>query len=102
MITNQLKLNKDRYTVCFQSRFGKKWLSPFTEDIITQEANKGSKKLLVIPAAFVADCLETIVEISMDYQELFKEHGGEKLHMVESLNDNDTWVGSIKKIITHQ
>jgi len=100
LIADKLNLGKKDYTLCFQSRFGKNWLSPFTEDLILKEAEKGSKKLLVIPAAFVADCLETIVEISIDYQELFIQKGGRKIQMVESLNDNDLWVKAIQKIIT--
>ena len=48
---------------------------------------KGNKKLLVFSPAFVADCLETIEEIGGEYNELFQEHGGEKLQLVESLND---------------
>ncbi|RLD78268.1 MAG: ferrochelatase [Bacteroidetes bacterium] len=99
LIAKQLNLDEKNYTVCFQSRFGKKWLSPFTEDIILNEAKKGSKKLLVIPAAFVADCLETVVEIGEDYQDLFVLHDGEKVQMVESLNDNNMWVDTVKEII---
>lgn len=101
LIAEKLNLSEKNYTVCFQSRFGKKWLNPFTEDIILKESKKGSKKLLVIPAAFVADCLETIVEIGIDYQELFVEHGGKKIQMVESLNDNDLWVEAIENIISY-
>ncbi len=99
LISRQLNINKKDYTVCFQSRFGKKWLNPFTEDIVLKEAKKGSKKILVIPPAFVADCLETIVEIGIDYQELFAAQGGGKTQMVESLNDSDLWVEALTKIV---
>ncbi len=99
LIAKELNLNEKDYTVCFQSRFGKKWLSPFTEDIVLEEAKKGSTKLLVIPPAFVADCLETIVEIGMDYQQIFTKVGGEKIQLVKSLNDDNLWVEAIKDII---
>jgi protoheme ferro-lyase len=30
---------------------------------------------------------------------LFKEHGGEKITLVRSLNDNDDWVKAFKEIV---
>ena len=62
-------------------------------------AKKGAKKLLVFSPAFVADCLETIIEIGDEYQELFEEHGGEKVQLVESLNSSDTFVHGLKEMI---
>ena len=60
----------------------------------------GDKKLLVFSPAFVADCLETTIEIGDEYQEIFEEYGGEKVQLVESLNDSDTWVECVKQIIS--
>jgi len=54
---------------------------------------------LVFSPAFVADCLETIIEIGDEYQELFEEHGGEKVQLVESLNSSDTFVNGLKEMI---
>ena len=36
--------------------------------------------------AFVADCLETLIEIGSEYQEIFEEHGGEHVQLVASCN----------------
>lgn len=94
-----LNIPGDRYTVAFQSRFAKKWVGPFTEDIIKSLARSGKKKILVAAPSFVADCLETTVEIGQDYAALFKAHGGNELVMAESLNDNDIWVESLFHII---
>jgi ferrochelatase len=41
-----------------------------------------------------ADCLETIIEIGDEYQELFVEAGGEILDYVPSLNYSDKWAES--------
>ncbi len=98
IIAGALKLPDDKYTVCFQSRFGKRWLSPFTEDLTLQKAKSGIKKLMIVPMSFVADCLETIVEIDMEYRELFIANDGEKFKMVESLNADDLWVESLKSM----
>ena len=40
-----------------------------------------------------------MIEIGDEYQQLFKEHGGEKVQLVESLNDDDGWVNAIKTLI---
>ena len=59
----------------------------------------GKKKLLVFSPAFVADCLETTIEIGEEYQELFEEHGGEKVQLVPSLNDGDDWVEAVYRML---
>ena len=58
--------------------------------------------MLVFSPAFVADCLETTIEIGHEYQQLFVENGGEKVQLVESLNDSDMWVEAVKNIILKQ
>ena len=58
-------------------------------------AEEGIKKILVVSPSFTTDCLETIVEIGSEYQELFEEHGGQRLDYVPSLNSDDNWVECI-------
>jgi len=99
LIVEKLNLSKEKYTVCFQSRLDKNWLEPFSDKVIVEQAKKGAKKLLVFSPAFVADCLETLIEIGFEYQKLFEEHGGEKIQLVESLNDHPMWIESLKKMI---
>ncbi|MDP3830041.1 MAG: ferrochelatase [Ignavibacteriaceae bacterium] len=99
LIAERLFIPKEKYTVCFQSRLDKNWLEPFSDKVVIELAKKGAKKLLVFSPAFVADCLETTIEIGLEYQELFVEHGGEKVQLVESLNDDPLWVETVKEII---
>ncbi|MFZ2323805.1 MAG: ferrochelatase [Ignavibacteriaceae bacterium] len=99
LLAQKLNLQKERYTVCFQSRLDKDWLEPFSDKVIEEWAKKGAKKLLVFSPAFVADCLETTVEIGIEYQKLFKDNGGERVQLVESLNDHPLWVDALKKMI---
>ena len=99
LLAEKLNLPKDRYTVCFQSRLDKDWLEPFSDKVVEEWAKKGAKKLLVFSPAFVADCLETTVEIGIEYQKLFKENGGEKVQLVESLNDHPMWIETLKKLV---
>jgi ferrochelatase len=99
LIAAKLGLKEEQYTVCFQSRLDKKWLTPFSDKIVEEQAKKGAKKLLVFSPAFVADCLETIVEIGSEYQEIFEEHGGEKVQLVPSSNDHPLFLKGLEGMI---
>lgn len=91
-IAEGLGLSKDDYSVGFQSRLDQKWIEPFSDKVIEQKGKEGVKKMLVFSPAFVADCLETLIEIGFEYDELFQEHGGEKVQLVPSLNNDPDWV----------
>ena len=99
LIATRLGLKEEQYTVCFQSRLDKKWLTPFSDKVVEEQAKKGAKKLLVFSPAFVADCLETIIEIGTEYQEIFEEHGGEKVQLVPSSNDHPLFVAGLEGMI---
>ena len=99
LIAERIGLKESDYTVCFQSRLDKKWLTPFSDKVVEEWAKKGAKKLLVFSPAFVADCLETIIEIGDEYQEIFEEHGGEKVQLVPSSNDHPRFVDCIAELI---
>lgn len=98
-IATKMGLSEDRYTVCFQSRLTKvPWIQPYTSDALHDLAQKGVKKILVFSPAFVADCIETIDEIQVEYADEFKEMGGEQVTMVESLNGNPRWIKALKRL----
>ena len=99
LLADAIKIPKDKYTVCFQSRLDEKWLKPFSDKVVEECAQKGMKKILVFSPAFTADCLETIIEIGDEYQEIFKAHGGEQVQLVESLNDHPLWIRCLKEIV---
>jgi ferrochelatase len=101
LLAEKLSIARDRYTVCFQSRLDKKWLRPFSDEVVEDCAKKGMKKILVFSPAFTADCLETIIEIGDEYQEIFTHHGGEKVQLVESLNDHPLWIQCLKDIVVN-
>ena len=103
LIAENLKLTPDQYTVCFQSRLGKEpWIEPFTSAVIEEKAKEGKKRILVFCPAFVADCLETLYEISVEYHEEFVAAGGEKIQLVESLNDNPKWIEVLKGFVVKE
>lgn len=99
-IADKLNLKKDDFTICFQSRLGRTpWIKPYTDHILKEMADKGYKKLLVFAPSFVSDCLETVFEISIEYDLLFKSYGGEKVQLIESLNNHDVWVDALEKMV---
>ena len=99
-IAQEIGLSKDEYTLCFQSRLGNEpWMQPYTSTVLKELADKGKKKILVLSPAFVADCVETIYEIGVEYQEEFHSYGGERIQMVESLNADPEWVEALEDII---
>jgi len=102
-IATKLEIPKEKYSVSFQSRLGRDpWIKPYSDHVIIEKAKQGMKKILVFSPAFVADCLETIYEIGTEYDELFKEHGGEKIQLVESLNDHPKWVETISNMVRNR
>jgi ferrochelatase len=99
LIAAKLGLKESDYTVCFQSRLDKKWLTPFSDVIVEEQGKEGAKKLLAFSPAFVADCLETIIEIGDEYQEIFEEHGGEKVQLVPSSNDHPRFIDCLEDLV---
>ncbi len=99
-LVKRLNLEPGKYSVSFQSRLSNNWMTPFTDQNLIARAKKGNKKVLVAAPSFVADCLETTVEIGYEYKEMFVHQGGEKLVMVESLNDLPEWINALQDILT--
>lgn len=99
LLAARLNLTSEQFSVAFQSRLTKNWLMPFTDELIESLAKKGCKNILIFAPAFVTDCLETLIELEVEYAELFYNLGGKKLTMVPSLNDTDHWTATLKNII---
>jgi len=102
LLADKLNIPEEKYTISFQSRLSKKWLSPFTNQVLIEKAQQGVKNILVLAPAFVADCLETIIEIGIEYKKLFVQSGGQKLDLVDSLNDSETWIKGLSDIIRNK
>ena len=95
LLANRIDLHESKYEVAFQSRLTNKWLEPFTDKVLEDLPKNGHKKVLVFSPAFTADCLETIIEIGDEYQEIFHDAGGEILDYVPSLNYSDEWINAV-------
>lgn len=88
-LIEKLQLKKDEYVLGFQSRIeGQRWLQPAIEDIIIKLALEGYEQVDIICPSFTSDCLETLEEIQITYQQLFQKHGKGKLRYIECFNDS--------------
>jgi ferrochelatase len=86
-------LEPGKFSVSFQSRLaGEPWLEPFTDFEFVRLAKSGAKRLLVMCPSFVADCLETLEEISMTGRETFLSAGGEQFEAIPCPNDHPAFV----------
>jgi protoporphyrin/coproporphyrin ferrochelatase len=91
-------LSPDRYSMSFQSRLGREpWLKPFTDQELVRLPKAGIKNLLVLCPAFVADCLETLEEISQQGRDLFLGAGGVKFQQIPCLNDHPAYIDFLAK-----
>lgn len=100
LLAKALDIPDDKYKVVFQSRLGKDpWIQPYAEDTIKSLPGKGVKNVAVMVPSFVADCLETIIEVGEEYKEVFEEAGGTNWFFIESLNDRDDWIEFLKNLV---
>ncbi|HEX5390351.1 MAG TPA: ferrochelatase [Burkholderiaceae bacterium] len=99
LLAEALGLEKDRYVVTFQSRFGKaKWLQPYTEPTLVALAQSGVKRVDVMCPGFTSDCLETLEEINLEAREAFLHAGGEQFSYIPCLNDRNEWIRALTEL----
>jgi ferrochelatase len=100
LLAKTLNIPESKYTITFQSRLGKDpWIKPYTDDVIMELTKKGIKSVLAFSPAFVADCLETTIEVGEEYKELFEKNGGKHWQLVESLNNHPLWVDTLTDLV---
>jgi ferrochelatase len=99
LLAQKLGIEQDRYTVTFQSRFGKaQWLQPYTEPTLVAMAQKGVKSVDLVCPGFICDCIETLEEINQEAREAFRHAGGQRFEYIECLNDSDAWITALATI----
>ncbi|MFP7723363.1 ferrochelatase [Lysobacter sp. A3-1-A15] len=88
-IAGALGLAPDRWSMSYQSRFGReRWLEPSTSDTLAALAARGIRTVDVAAPGFAVDCLETLEEVAMMLAEEFAAHtAGGSLRYIPCLND---------------
>ena len=100
LISEQLKLAPDEWSVSFQSQVGRaEWLRPYTDELLTKYAREGRKEITVACPGFAIDCLETLEEIELRNRETFLTNGGTSYDYVPSLNATDGQVELLSELL---
>ncbi len=99
-LVKALGLSESDYTHCYQSQFGyDKWLSPSTQALFLSLPEHNTKHLTVLCPGFPIDCLETLEEIALAGKHTFLTAGGTTFAPLPALNNTQTHVEMLKKII---
>ncbi|WP_443091626.1 ferrochelatase [Basfia succiniciproducens] len=99
-VVQKLRLKKEQWRLCFQSRFGSEpWLQPYTDKFLETAAQQGITKLAVICPGFSADCLETLEEIKEENKRIFLAYGGESYHYIPALNDSPEHIACLGNLL---
>ncbi|MBF0621812.1 MAG: ferrochelatase [Magnetococcales bacterium] len=100
LLAERLGLSEGQWHLSFQSRFGKEpWLTPATDTTLEQLGKDGVKHLVTLCPGFVADCLETLEEIAIGGQAIFKAAGGGEFQYIQCINDSDFWLDGLNNFI---
>ncbi|MBK1644684.1 ferrochelatase [Thiocapsa imhoffii] len=101
LITDQLALPPESWSVTFQSRVGfKEWLQPYTDETLKSWGAAGIRSVQVLSPGFSADCLETIEEIDEENRGYFLGAGGEHFSYIHCLNDAPKHIDMMVDLIT--
>ena len=98
ILAEKLDLKDCRWGTSFQSRLTKHWTGPFTDSVLSELARSGKSRILVTAPSFVADCLETLIEIQEEYRDIFLAAGGTEFTFAESLNSSNEWAEAVIEI----
>jgi ferrochelatase len=99
-LSGRLGLAPERVSTAFQSRLGRTpWIRPYTDEELVSLARSGVRRLAVFSPSFVADCLETLEEMSIRGAETFRTAGGEALDLIPALNASEAWVRAVAGMI---
>lgn len=67
-----LGIPEDAWDVAYHSRFdNRKWLRPPAEEVLARWADEGVRDVAVVSPVFVADCMETLVDIDVEQRAHF-------------------------------
>ena len=98
-IISKLSIKNLDWVLSYQSRVGPlKWIGPSTEDVII-ENSKLSKKIVLVPIAFVSEHSETLVELDIEYKELAEKNGCIDYVRVPALGTIKDFINSLSSLV---
>jgi protoporphyrin/coproporphyrin ferrochelatase len=87
------------YELSFQSKVGpERWLEPSTPDKIRELGERGVKHLVVVPLGFIADNVETVQEIDLQFSALARE---QKMifYRCPTPNDRPDFIAALARLV---
>ena len=94
-ILNRLGRSSE-WVISYQSAVGPfEWLKPATEEVIQALAEKGFRKILVVPIAFVGDHIETICEIDIEYRHWAVQCGIQDFRMSKAIECHPQFIRAL-------
>ncbi len=94
------RLGKVNHYLAFQSRAGPvKWLEPSTEAMLKERAEKGCKRMLMVPLSFVSDHIETLYEVDIQYGEEAAALGITEFRRSPSLNSSPLFIDCLADLV---
>lgn len=103
LLAKELHLEEDQWRLGYQSRFGREpWLLPDTARLLRELPNQGVDELAVVCPGFAADCLETLEEIAVQGEEIFRQAGGRRFLYLPCLNDAPSWIDALGVIVRRE
>ena len=95
-----LRNNSEKHHICYQSKVGPvKWLTPSTQDKISELGQNGVKSLLVIPISFVSDHIETLYELGIEYRKVAEENNIINYKVMAGLNDSNEFIEQLHDLV---
>lgn len=92
LVCEKTGIAPEKAVTSFQSRMSDGWVAPFTDNVITDLAKQGVKKIAVAAPSFTVDCLETVQELGETLKDNFLKNGGSDYKLIPCLNDEMFWV----------
>ena len=99
-LARELGLEREQWTLSYQSRFGREpWLLPSTTEVLAELAGRGLDGVDVICPGFAADCLETLEEIAIGARRAYESAGGSGFRYLPALNDRPDHASALADLI---
>jgi len=88
------------HVLCYQSRVSPgRWLEPSLNETLRALAERATKRVLVIPIAFVTDHVETLSEINIEARRLAENMGIAQFELMPALNDSPTFIRALVNLV---
>lgn len=88
------------HTVCYQSKVGRqRWLEPSLIETIDRLAAAGTRRMLVIPVAFVSEHIETLHEVNVEARERALKRRVEQFAMMPALGDSPKFIEALADLV---